>query len=103
MSSSIRSGALLLGQVVGVGLLALLDWAAGVGLPAWVSHVYISTHDCPELAPQTILGHLGPQLGSTFHPQSLSLALVGASHQIYGASGPLHGMTGFWAIQGVKG
>ena len=32
-------GASLLGQIVGVGLLALLDWAAGVGLlalPDWV-------------------------------------------------------------------
>ena len=81
-----------------VGLLALLDLAAGVGLPAWVSHVYIRIHGCLALAPQTTLGHLGPQVGGILHHQSQSLALMGVSHQMLGASRPLHRMAGFFVI-----
>ena len=69
-------GAALFDQVAGVVLLALIDWDAGVRLQAWVSHVCIGTCGCPVLAPQTMLGHLGPLLGGIPCHQSLLLAFA---------------------------
>ena len=88
----------LLDWAVGVGLLALLNWTVGLGLLAWVSHGYISTPSYLVQGPQTTLGHLGPLLGGTLHHQRLPLELVGASHQMLGSSRPLHGMASFWVI-----
>ena len=87
----------LLEWAVGMGLLVFLDLAIGVGLLAWVSHVYISTCSYLVLAPWTTLHHLGLQSGGTLHPQSFSGVSRGIC-QMLGAGRPLHGMTGFWVI-----
>ena len=72
-----------------IGLWGWSCWHSLIGLWKW------GTHSCPVPAPQTTLGDLGPQLGGTLHPQSISLAMVAVSHQMLGASRPLHGMVGF--------
>ena len=87
----------LLDWAAGVGLLALLDWAVGVGLLAWVSCGYVSTTSYLVQA-WTTPGHLGLQLGGTLCHQSLPLALTGVSYHMLNTGGHLHGMSSIWVI-----
>ena len=77
-----------------VRLLALLDWPAGVGFLAWVSHGYTSALGYLVQALWTTLGHLVCSQEVLFII-SLPLALMGVSHQMLGASRSLPGMASF--------